>query len=213
MKICAHIGLHKTGSTWLQDSVFPVILMDTDWQFLGGRAKVPKDKAWGFLFDFEPDRYAGRYMISCENLSGSIDMHRRAGESWLQYLNFLQLVQEKPFGIPIILGLRDHYQWLVSAYLQTAANYIKVKTIHEYAETFTDEDLSWSKRIRQAQRLKGPVFFYFLEELAQDGESLVADLCEFLDIEPASRGLNLSKDVKNARKDSPLSTSVYKGVR
>lgn len=213
MRVCAHIGLHKTGSTWLQDSVFPAILQGSDWRFLENRAKVPKDKAWRFLEEFEPQRDPRRYMISCENLSGSIDVNRKAGENWSQYRNCIKFLERRSYGPGLIIGFRNHKDWLVSAYLQTEANYINVKSLDEYAEAFTEDDLSWSKRVREARDSNLPVFFYFLEEIAEDGGEVVDELCRFLGIDPGGDGLNLSRDVRNSRKASWASTSVYKGVR
>lgn len=213
MRVCAHIGLHKTGSTWLQDSVFPAIFQGSDWRFLEDRAKVPKDKAWRFLEEFEPQRDAGRYLISCENLSGSIDISRKVGENWSQYRNCIEFLEGRPYGLGLIVGFRNHRDWLISAYLQTEANYINVKSLDEYVEAFTEDDLSWSKRVRAARDSNLPVFFYFLEEIAVDGSGVVDELCRFLDIDPACDGLNLSRDVRNSRKASSVSTSVYKGVR
>ncbi|WP_366554941.1 sulfotransferase domain-containing protein [Aquibaculum sediminis] len=213
MRVCAHIGLHKTGSTWLQDSVFPAILRGTDWRFFEDRAKVSKDKAWRFLEDFDPERDPGRYMISCENLSGSIDISRKAGENWSQYRDCIEFLEHRSYGLGMIVGFRNHKDWLVSAYLQTEANYINVKSLDDYVEEFTDDDLSWSRRVREARDSGLPVFFYFLEEVASDGNKVVDEICQFLGIDPACDGLKLSEDVRNSRKASSISTSVYKGVR
>ena len=122
MEIIFHIGLHKTGTTFLQRYVFPklknVNLFCTDGRPFNGIEDLEKDKI---------------NLISIENLSGS----PFSSNEFTRYTIMEELAKLYP-NAKIIVTFRNKNSWLKSLYSQ----YIKTGGTYTYPE--------WRKKIFNA---------------------------------------------------------------
>jgi hypothetical protein len=104
MDIIIHIGLHKTGTTFLQKYFYPKL---EDVQYINSTDPIHK------LTDGLNDK-TGKLLISSEGFSGN-----PFKESWLrQFYTSLRFIKKIFPYCRIILGLRDHKNLAISLYSQ-----------------------------------------------------------------------------------------------
>lgn len=133
-----HLGLHKTGSTFLQERVWPA--------FFGDRWAWPR--AADVLTDIGSFRsYA---LVSQENLSGVL-LPSYPGESWRRFERFVDAARSLNPRPRLIMIIRPHLEWLWSAYLDRAKRGYR-GTFSDYLERFSEADLSWAERTVVLQR-------------------------------------------------------------
>lgn len=133
-RLIVHLGLHKTGSTFLQEQVWPV-LFDGRW-------------AWPRALDVLADIHSFRqyHLLSQENLSGVL-LPSRPGESWRRFETFVDAALGLNPHPRLIMMVRPHLEWLWSAYLDRAKRGYK-GAFPDYVALFSQSDLSWAERVR-----------------------------------------------------------------
>lgn len=167
MTLSIHIGLPKTASTHLQKSVFPRLLTEDQYAF-GEQAKA--------LLRLGPNLPAKTRLISAEAWSNSL-YGNGYKTNFSQFLNLINNLQRE--DIRILLFIRNHEDWLVSAYLQLAkAAFRKPRTFREHLFSFTDLDLSWSKRIADLQSF--PLLVIRYEDFIENPEGHTATIGDFI---------------------------------
>lgn len=161
-----HVGLHKTGSTFLQNMVFPNI-RGVDYYY------KPTDEQ-GRCDPFNVE-VSGKVLVSDEELSKS--MPERDHRNRLVFLN--QLKKRFP-DAKIILGLREYSSWLRSCYAQ----YIKTggyKIFEEYRTCFPHlKPGEYEQIIKEKWE---HVFVYHQEDLKKDTDEVLKEICGFIGVD------------------------------
>jgi hypothetical protein len=138
-----HIGLHKTGTTYLQNVVFPRVLGEP--RYVRGR------EVYAALRDL--DIRAGVVnVLSHERLSGSCNPGLARG-NFEEGLSLIARVQSHGYVPKIVLVIRRHEDWLRSAFMQEIKKRRRVSGIRisdsgaldRYARSFDEDILSWSR--------------------------------------------------------------------
>lgn len=164
-----HIGLHKTGSTWFQQHLFPNL------------AGVNCLKTKHIAELAKPGDGAPIFIVSHESLSGTLSSEKQPGDNKKRLTETLSSIAAVAPGAPIIIGFREHGSWLSAAYAQKAKKQgVQLKS---YVATFSREDLSWCRSLDLIEDGSRSVFPFLYEELSCAPEALIDDLCSFLGTE------------------------------
>lgn len=171
---CFHVGLHKTGTTYLQDVVFP------NW---------PGVKYLRFrnLEYFLALSNTQKYLISCESLSGatfaSLDERCRG---------LTRLAGMFP-GARIVIAFRPHGDFIASLYSQYLryggqATFDGFFSLSSPNIVWHREDLCYRKLIETIEdSFQERPFVFQLSELRDDEERLLADLARFVGTPPLQK--------------------------
>lgn len=162
-----HIGLHKTGTTFLQETYFPtlpdLVLVRGIWPFrsiLDAREK--------------------KLLISDEAISGN-----PFGGAWLDEFRTNLLFLKKLFRDPaIIVGFRQHDSFLLSLYKQYLhqGGTREIKCFFEPTGQkgyIKPQELRYGPRISFLQENFKDIFVYTQEELTNDFEGFQNDFIKF----------------------------------
>ncbi len=185
IKIAFHLGLPRTGSTFLQRQIFPNL---KNVNVLGSES---------LLFDYKtPVSNDKLNLVSDENLSGiSATMQPRA--SSYQIIHRIHQVYPQA---KIIVVFRDEKSWLKSLYTQ----YVKIGGVESFDE--------WLDRFKSTvdfdyKTYKDILFDLFDEVLVCDFEKLknnpyefLKEICDFLDVKVP----NYTQKQVNIRLDDTL---------
>lgn len=183
-KLVVHIGLHKTGTTFLQEQIFPNI---ESYQLIRGWNSIREmvsvyDKSKTFL-------------ISDEGLSGDFIN----GSYKNSYFNNISMIRELFVNPKIIVGFRRHDQFILSLYKQ----YLH-QGGHENFENFFDlnnnclispSEIYYTPRIEKLEEIFGEVFVYTQETLSNRQPEFIKALSEFLQIEETE----ISKEINSKK--------------
>lgn len=175
MKIIIHIGLHKTGTTFLQREVFPKILKGNNYLRKSEAKKAIKNKK----FDLRKINF-----LSEENFSNSIIKPETGWQNFSDFVEQLNRIKnsESNADIKIILILRNHTDYLWSAYLHELKMCRKQSiSFEEYARSFGEKGLSWSERINALSEFDLMVIDY--NELLTDSVGLIQKILNFVGLE------------------------------
>lgn len=164
------MGLHKTGTTFLQEEIFSKIKnVNYIGEFKFG-SKIYKDKL---------------NIISDEKLS--VEPH--LPPSHIDYINCNQrfVIAKRLHSIfpdaKIILGIRNKDSWLSSVYSQ----YVKGGGTHNFDDfrdnIFDKRFLDFESYIECLKDLFKKVLIYHLEQLKLNPNGFVKNICDFLEIE------------------------------
>lgn len=164
MRIIVHIGLHKSGSTYLKTKVFPRVFEGEN--YVRGRKLIES----GCL---DQQRIN---IGSSEGWSGSI---REPHNSWQCFTRFLQAVEPyRGEDLGVILVLRRHAEWLQSAYLQQIKmGNFRDHDINDYAALFGDMGMNWTARVSALEGFRCLVLNY--QELVDDPVTFARRIGEF----------------------------------
>lgn len=172
-KVFFHIGLHKTGTTFLQRSYFNTLSL----KYIHGA------KPFYQIIEEISQTESKIVLISSENLSGNLFS--------TNYLNdFEKNIKtiKKIFGdVGVIIGFRKHTEFLLSAYKQALqqGNTINLKDFFNEKNKglLRHQDLNYSHRIKLLKKEFTNVFIYTIDDI-KDLNALNKSLCEFLEIKP-----------------------------
>ncbi|RLF37311.1 MAG: hypothetical protein DRM99_00700 [Thermoplasmata archaeon] len=167
MEIIFHIGLHKTGTTFLQRYVFPklknVNLFCTDGRPFNGIEDLEKDKI---------------NLISIENLSGS----PFSSNEFTRYTIMEELAKLYP-NAKIIVTFRNKNSWLKSLYSQ----YIKTGGTYTYPEwrkkIFNDKYLDFEEYEKLLKEKFKEVLVLKFEQLKSNPEEYIKKICDFIGVD------------------------------
>jgi hypothetical protein len=181
MKIVFHIGLHKTGSTFLQREIFPQIFREENYLYKKCAQKVLRQRF------FSSNRIN---FLSEENWSNSI---KKPQIGWSNFEEFIQQINTfKKAEIKIIIILRKHADWLWSAYLhELKMNRKRSISLEDYAYSFGNKGLSWFNRISWLDNFETMTINY--SDLLNDSLSVILKIANFSEVE-------ISEDVSFSQK-------------
>lgn len=170
--VCFHIGLHKTATKWFQRRLFPAIdgieLIETD-DLAEAAARIATSRA-------------RRVIVSHERMSGMIRDSLPPGTGTARLADSLAAIAHHCPGAGIIIGFREHGDWINSAFAQRAKK--RGLSPRSYLAGFSQEDLSWCGKLDRVEAAFPRVFPFLYEELALDPLGLVDDICRFIDVPP-----------------------------
>lgn len=181
--VVLHVGLHKTGTTFLQRNVFPVIPEVTT---------LYRKSAMSRFIGLPPDRLL---VVTDEGISGS-PFKGRWVEEFEQNVLFLKNVFRTS---AVIIGFRSHAQLLISLYKQ----YLHVGGTERIGVMFDPisdggiikkDDLRFSPRIEFLKKHFEHVFVHTQEELDTNFANFLDDLTLFLGTaKPEGNTLSLTR--------------------
>jgi hypothetical protein len=194
-KIFVHVGLHKTGTTFLQEEIFSklnnVNYIHQPRTFLQKDiySNIPKvrvsffqpEKTLGDTTEFEPSISSDKInIISRESLSGAPSVGYIDGD--VRYTIADRIKKYYPDS-KIIVGLREKKSWLNSSYGQ----YVKSGGTYSYNDwfekVFDDKYLDFDGYINYLEKLFDDVYVYKLEELKSNPKGFVKKLCDFMEVD------------------------------
>jgi len=162
-----HIGLHKTGTTFLQDAIFPNLK--------------------GIKYFYKPTNINGnldtlslkineKTLVSDEEISFSMP-----NRNHVTRLDFIQMLHKKFPNAKIILGLRAYDSWLKSCYSQyiKSGGYLK---FDDYKEKYPHLKPSEYRRIIYTLWGEENVFVYWQENLRKTPQITLKELCDFIGV-------------------------------
>ena len=179
-RLTFHVGLHKTGSTYFQQAVFP------HWPELGyvGRP-LRRDTIRAMV-----ESGASSVLFSSESLAGSlIDAYRDPHRDWLaRQCRQIRRLGALFSGAGVMIGFRGHADWLLSIY----KHYLKyggTRGLEAFIDPERDKgllrcrDLHLEPRLASCREAFGERVFPFLwEELRDDPARLFGDMARFLGV-------------------------------
>jgi len=159
--IIIHIGLHRTGTTFLQKEIFE------------------KVKNINYIFDDSIHRIElkeGINLISNEGLSLSMPHSLQHREQVLDNL-------QKMFpNARILIGLRKRETWLKSCYYRYILSRGKL-TYQEYLEKYANNILDFDSYLKDIQKRFGEIYIYHYEDLRMKPTRTIKGICDFIGIE------------------------------
>lgn len=172
LKIAFHIGLHKTGTTFMQNSVFPA------WPGI----RYLRFRNLEYFLRLEAH---STYLVSCEGLSGS------TFASKAERLEAIRRLSEMFPQAKIVISFRRHGDYLASLYSQ----YLRYGGKEAFDGFFSlDEgreahlkphDVRFGDLIRQARDSFGaPPFVYTSDDIRDRLAETIDDLSAFLGVAP-----------------------------
>ena len=160
-EIFIHVGLPKTGTSWLQQNLFPKINVHL----------IRKRK------DFVNIPNNGKILISIESLSGSFRFP-------VDYRNYLAYGMKTVYpDAKIIVGLREKDSWLKSMYNQGVKRGVFEESFEEWKNNLDPRILDFDSYIKKLNELFDDVFVYRFEDFKKDKKKVIEDMCRFLDVE------------------------------
>ena len=163
MNIVLHVGLHKTGTTFLQKRVFSN--MDVN------LIVHPKD----FLLNLDEDKIN---LISEEKFSGRPHCIH---EKNIRYAYADSLYHMFP-DAKIIVGFRDTASWMNSLWKQ----YIwrgGCKTKDQFLKSFDYSYLDFNSYVDYLKKRFKDVHVYYFEELLKNPDNVIKEISEFIGVE------------------------------
>ncbi|MEF8849071.1 MAG: sulfotransferase domain-containing protein [Candidatus Thermoplasmatota archaeon] len=186
-----HIGMQRTGSTFMQDEVFSKVSRENEeYNYIGREEKVVS--VLRNLEDLNPEKIEDQVLSELEDekiniISGeNIYCHMWEKEDE-RYDKLEKIYHLFPDG-KIIFGVREKEDLLVSWYKKYVVNGGTLK-IEDFLEEIVNTDkLEYKPYLEELQCYFGKenVFVYRLRELKKDPEALVEKVCSFIGSKPVS---------------------------
>jgi Sulfotransferase domain len=173
-EVIIHLGMHKTGTTWLQRQLFPEL----------DRVEVKRAKSIeeiaGIIKGSAPGGDCSRTIILSEVLSGSTSPRRKPGSSNAMLKQNLERIAVLAPNKRIIIGFREQRSWLQSAFSHQKAKKSFDMSLSDYADLYVGDDLLWCHKLDLIEEHCPSVFPFLFEELLQRPHALIDDLCRFI---------------------------------
>ena len=165
-EIVIHIGLHKTGTTFLQQEVFPKIPNINYQTKVDLTTKVEEGKI---------------NLFSDENLDGGSYRLFNTVQHRYNIMKNLHTLYPKA---KIILCIRDKDRWLKSAHKQYIVAY-KSCSFEEYKQRLDKGFLDFDEYVKRLDALWfDNVYVCHFEDLKRNPKQFVKDICDFIGVEP-----------------------------
>lgn len=159
-EIIIHLGLHRTGTTFLQKEVFE---------------KLPVN----YIFDDAIHRIElkeGINLISNEGLSLSMP-HSKTNR--LQILDHLHKLFP---NARILIGLREKESWLKSCYYRYILSFGKLK-YQQYLKKYTNNTPDFDLYLKEVQKRFSNIYIYHLEDLKKNPKGRIKGICDFIGVD------------------------------
>lgn len=183
-EIIIHIGLHKTGTTFLQNRIFPLF------------NDISIIRAWYSHRKIIEMSLNEKILISDEGISG---------DPWKtnyfeQFKHNILNVKRIYGNVKIIVGFRKHSEFVLSLYKQ----YLHQKGTKDFSFFFNKsnngilkhEELFFKQRLEMLQNYFNNVYVYTQEDLNSDILYFTKGLADFLDVTYEEKKINKLKSIK-----------------
>jgi len=195
MKVVIHLGLHRTGTTFLQKEVFPKL---KDVNFTRNYTIVTKMERFKIN------------LISNEDLSiCPFDNKFHKGLTPTDRFVVIDRIKKIFPHASIILGLRDKEEWSRSLYSQ----YVKSGYRLSYPEFMMRFNITkfydFESYVDYIRKNFDNVFVYYLEDLKKDNYKIVSDICSFIGVDVPKYK---NKKVNMTMEDNLISRRKYYNV-
>ena len=189
-----HIGLHKTGTTFLQKEYFPKLSVHYV------RGSLPFYKVIGELSSNK-----GVVLVSDENLSGQLF----SGRKYLQCKETMSAIKKAFPDAKIIIGFRNHLDFIVSSYKQLL-HQGGIVGFHEFYKIdntglLKNEDLCYKNIIELLNNNFKDVCIYTIDEI-KDMPVFDKKISKFLGLENCEVEVNEKKVNKSVRSQAQVNT-------
>ena len=153
--IFIHVGLHKTGTTFLQREIFP---------------KLQSDKI---------------RIISNEALSGipHQPVHHADGLGYFERYQLADYIHFRFPDARIIVGLREKKSWVFSCYCQYVKTGGFLCFDDWRRDVFYEKYLDFDGYVDYLRSCFPSVYVYYFEDLQRDVNSFVKGLCDFIGVD------------------------------
>jgi hypothetical protein len=170
-RIAIHIGLHKTGTTYIQSTLLP---------YLTGVSLI---RGWLSHREMMAADFSKTLVISDESLSGALF----SGNYYNDFLTKIQKLKTLYVNPKIIIGIRKHDGFLLSTYKQ----YLHEKGTGDFSTLFNEEETGLIKhhelllmeKLNLLKKEFSDVFVYSQESLRERPQDFLDGLCQFLEVE------------------------------
>ena len=170
MEIYIHIGLEKTGSTFLQRNVFPNL---KDVNYVSQWTSSNREK---LLLSPVYDDKINLFSDEIFSLHDSQETHRC---SRVEIANRLHKIF--PYA-NIILVLRDKEDWMRSLHRQYTTNTPNVSFNKWYDTVFVQDDLDYDGYVNHLKSLFNDVFILQYETLKNNPDEFVKQICNYIGV-------------------------------
>lgn len=171
--IVFHVGLHKTGTTFLQRNVFPKIKSIT---YVKGNLNIVKNKLKK-LKSIE-----GKLLISQETFTNGMTKHTLFKDIKQLRERIAKQIKEQYPDAKIILVLRDKESWLRSMYSQ----FVKMGYMHSYnafyLEIANEDAIDFNHLFELYRGLFDEVLILHFEQLKEDHRGFIEAITSFMGV-------------------------------
>lgn len=170
--VVIHVGLPKTGTTFLQKEVFPKL--DINFYHLSRVDELD--------LDFELENNITN-LISYEGLSvdpTDFNSHHCSSQERMEIAKKIHLLF--PYA-RIIVGIRDKKDWLNSLYKHYERRTGSLIDFKAFKNKFDDSFLDFERYINFLEQNFPEVYVYNFEELKEDYQAFVDNICSFIGVE------------------------------
>ncbi len=196
LKVYIHIGLPRTGTTWLQKKVFPKL---TDVK-LFTKYNTTHNRLNPLFCNLKSEKIN---LISTESLSGFTGLMKDK-KNMVNRFEKAKILKKIYPNASIILVLRDKNGWTKSMYKRYIhKSYRDFATFNEYKESIDEYDLDFESYVILLKSLFDDVLVLDFNLLKNDNRRFVKEICDFMDIEVPKysiKKINKSKSFKDIKK-------------
>ena len=159
-----HMGMNKTGSTFLQHAVFPQLL---------GISGYKKDSISAIQTEvaLRQKKRSEQRILSREGLAGKAEA-RDPGSTWSDFERTLELIRPIKSQVSVLVFFRPQFEYVTSCYWHLVKKNLFKGSFEGYLEHFNERDLSWADRVTYLKEFRSLIFFH--SELRQDPEQVIA---------------------------------------
>lgn len=172
-----HIGLHKCGSTWLQNQVFP--------KFGPYMKRNSELDYWLNAKSFS--------LLSSEGFSGT-GLPRKKGDSFERFVNFIRKAQSSPQQVGVLVIVRPASEILKSLYVEKSKRFEISEEFSDYINRFSFQDLSTYERVKLLREV--PSLIVTSDQLYSDLPGFLVELQHFLGVDGLGFG---AQDISKVR--------------
>jgi hypothetical protein len=129
--IVFHVGLHKTGTTWLQWKLFARL----------NDRRLVRESDLQRIHRMLENTGSERTIVSSEALSGTLRSSKRPGDNHCTLARSLEFIKTFFPEAKIVIGFREHHSWINSAYMDRLQK--EYVSPNDYGNSFSTEDLKW----------------------------------------------------------------------
>lgn len=180
-----HLGLHKTGTTFLQNKYFAKLPIT---YYKGGQSFIKVIESFSNTND--------KILISDENFSGQLF----SGKKREQLFKMVHSIKAIHPNAKVIIGFRKHSDFVLSAYKQALhqGDTLSFKSFYNIQNDgiLKNRDLNFQETIELLKSIFSDVFIYTISDV-RDLELFNKEFSKFIDIEPLSMQ-NKQKEVNKS---------------
>jgi len=163
-KVFIHVGLHKTGTTFLQNEIFP---------------KIPNINYQRHV-DLTTRVVSGKVnLFSDENLDGG---SYRIFNTVQHRYNIMENLHTLYPTAKIIICIRDRDKWLQSAYKQYVVAYYSY-SFRDYCKRLDPKFTDFDEYIEKLRYWFDDVYVCHYEDLVKNPKEFVNGICDFIGVE------------------------------